>query len=272
MRKVKLGFSNSIYNDFCLPLDEVIAKGKRIGYDGLELNPEASPRAIDVSAIKRALGENEFEIAAIGTKTAYLKYGSYLASPLEERREFVLHYVEDCCRLAEGLNCSIVQLGIALQGSRLEEDKYTARKRLIAGLKEICETASDRGITILVEPLNRFLGQLLNTFDEASEIVNAVGTPNIKLMGDLFHMNIEERSIEDSIRKSAELLKYLHVNDSNRLAPGEGHLNFEKILSALNAISYSGYITVEIIPKPSPDDALTKSIRYLKELGKEIPL
>ena len=83
-------------------------------------------------------------------------------------------------------------------------------------------------------------------------------------------MRIEERSIEDSIIKADGLLKYLHLNDSNKLAPGMGHLNFVKILSALKAISYIEYLTMEISLKPTPDKALTKALRYIKDLEKKM--
>jgi len=269
---VKFGFSNSIYEKSCLPIDEIIDRGKRIGYDGLELNPDALPSELDIPMIRKALDENGFEIAAIGTKNAYVKYNSYLASSVKGKYEFVIKYIKDCCKVAMELNCSIVQAGIALQGSKLDEDKNTARERLVNGLKKICEITSQYDLMIILEPLNRFLGQLLNTFDEVFEIINMLGVPNIGLMGDLFHMNIEERSIEGSIRKAGGLLKYLHVNDSNRLAPGEGHLNFVEIFRALKAISYDGYLTLEITPKPTPDEALTKALTYLKKLKEQMEI
>jgi sugar phosphate isomerase/epimerase len=85
----------------------------------------------------------------------------------------------------------------------------------------------------------------------------------VKLMPDLFHMNIEDASFRESFEAAREFITYVHVADSNRLAPGWGHLPFDEIFSILSDIGYQGYLTVEILPRPDPDSAARQAIRFL---------
>jgi sugar phosphate isomerase/epimerase len=79
-------------------------------------------------------------------------------------------------------------------------------------------------------------------------LLKDVGLPNLGVMGDTFHMNIEETSIADAFRKTGKYLTHVHFADSNRAAPGKGHLDFVPILKALKEIGYAGYIAFELLP------------------------
>jgi sugar phosphate isomerase/epimerase len=85
-------------------------------------------------------------------------------------------------------------------------------------------------------------------------------------MPDVFHMNIEDVSITGSLEKAGALVGYMHFADSNRWAPGQGHLDFPAILASLKRIGYEGYVTVEILPYPDPDTAAEQAITYLRTL------
>ena len=102
----------------------------------------------------------------------------------------------------------------------------------------------------MVEPINRYETNFVNTVDEALGLVEELGEPSAKLLLDTFHMNIEERSMEDAVRTAGESLGYLHVSDSNRRAPGQGHLDFCLLLDALEEIAYQGMLVSEILPLP----------------------
>ena len=101
-----------------------------------------------------------------------------------------------------------------------------------------------------MEVLNRFEGYMLNDCAEAIRYVKLVNTPNVKVMLDNFHMNIEEDSIADAISFAQQKgrLGHLHVGESNRRIPGfdgKTHMDWDAILSAVKACGYSGYITME---------------------------
>jgi len=88
-------------------------------------------------------------------------------------------------------------------------------------------------------------------------------------MPDIFHMNIEDASITDSLREAGDKISYVHFADSNRWAPGQGHLNFPEIIGVLKSISYDRFVTVEMLPKPDPDSAARMAIDYLRRAIKE---
>ena len=106
----------------------------------------------------------------------------------------------------------------------------------------------------------------INTLKEGLEVLKKLDRENVKLMPDVFHMNIEEPSIEKSLIEARNKIGYVHFADSNRWAPGWGHLNFPKIVSTLKDIGYNGWITVEILPKPSSYEAAREAIKFLRNL------
>lgn len=124
-------------------------------------------------------------------------------------------------------------------------DKPGAWKRSVRGMKEIAKIAEDRGVVLGMEVLNRYEGYLLNTCEEALEYVDAVDSPNVKIMLDTFHMNIEEDNIGAAIRRAGPQLCHLHLGEQNRRVPGKGSLPWAEIGRALRDIDYRGAAVME---------------------------
>jgi sugar phosphate isomerase/epimerase len=120
---------------------------------------------------------------------------------------------------------------------------------------------------LILEPLNRYETSLYNDTASAKEVIDRIGRPNLKMLIDTFHMNIEEPDIIGSILDVREYISHVHFADSNRWAPGCGHIDFPKIVSALRTINYQGAICAEILPKPTPDECLRLTIEYFGKLG-----
>jgi sugar phosphate isomerase/epimerase len=93
-----------------------------------------------------------------------------------------------------------------------------------------------------------------------------VDRPNMKLMPDVFHMNIEDRTIGDELAENIDYIRYIHLADSNRLAPGQGHTDFNDIFDNLKKAKYDGWVSVEILPKPDPDTAAAQAVKFLRPL------
>ena len=109
-----------------------------------------------------------------------------------------------------------------------------------------------------------------SAYDEAlaaPHIIDEVKKPNLKMLVDTFHMNIEEPDMVESILGAKEYISHVHFADSNRWAPGCGHIDFRKILEALKQIGYRGAISAEILPKPTPEECVKLTIQYYKQLG-----
>lgn len=124
-------------------------------------------------------------------------------------------------------------------------DKPTARKHSIESVKELAEYARQYDITLLIETLNRFEQFLLNDAEEAVSYVKEVDEPNVKVMLDTFHMNIEENNIADAIRYTGNHLGHLHIGEANRKVPGKGSMPWKEIGQALKDIHYDGYVVME---------------------------
>ena len=127
-----------------------------------------------------------------------------------------------------------------------ETDKAADTDRSVARMQRLADLAADHGIALCMEALNRFEGYMINTADECLAYVRAVNRPNVKVMLDTFHMNIEEDSLTDAIRKSGPLLGHFHVGEANRRCPGpNGRFDWAAIGRALRSIGYAGGVVME---------------------------
>lgn len=124
-------------------------------------------------------------------------------------------------------------------------DKRPYWANSIKSMKEIIKTAEDNGVTYCVEAVNRFETCLINTAAEALKYVEEIGSPNIGVLLDTYHMNIEENNIGDAIRLAGDKLTSFHTGENNRTAPGKGHLDWDEIFGALSEIKYKGRIVSE---------------------------
>ena len=124
-------------------------------------------------------------------------------------------------------------------------DKRPYRENSIKSMREIIKTAEDCGVTYCVEAVNRFETCLINTGAEALAYVAEIDSPNIGVLLDTYHMNIEENNIGDAIRLVGDKLTSFHTGENNRTAPGRGHLDWDEIFGALADINYKGRIVSE---------------------------
>ena len=130
-----------------------------------------------------------------------------------------------------------------------EIDKKRRMANSIDSMKKLAEVADSMGIQYAVEVVNRFEGVVLNTAKEAVEYVKAVDKPNVGILLDTYHMNIEEPSIGDAIRTAKDYLIGFHIGENNRTAPGRGHLDWNEIFDALNEVEYKGRLVAELFVK-----------------------
>ncbi|MBI2247446.1 MAG: sugar phosphate isomerase/epimerase, partial [Armatimonadetes bacterium] len=155
---------------------------------------------------------------------------------------------------------------VGLIRGRITRDRAATDARFMEALTRLLPAVERSDVRLLIEPINRYETDYLNTIGETLEIINRVGAARIRVLADTFHMNIEERSIEDALRACGRRLGHVHVADSNREAPGFGHLDFAGILSVLDEVGYSGFLSAEIVPIPDPGSAARQTVQHLKSL------
>ena len=141
---------------------------------------------------------------------------------------------------------------------------------LLEGLEELGEHADSVGTLVLLEPLNRYEDHMLNRLDQGVELAAASGRTSIRVMGDLFHMNIEEDDLGESIRRAGGHLAHVHLADSNRAHPGAGHTDFAPAFGALREIGFDGYMAMECAIRGDARTILPQVTRRMRDLmGRE---
>jgi sugar phosphate isomerase/epimerase len=144
-----------------------------------------------------------------------------------------------------------------------EED----RKVLLEALLELGEHAAREGVWLAVEPINRYEDYMVNRLEQAAELAaevqRASGHDAVRVCADLFHMNIEEDDLAEAIVRAAPWIAHVHVDDSNRLQPGTGHLDFTTVFGALHLITYDGWLALECRLRGEPETALPATARFL---------
>lgn len=138
----------------------------------------------------------------------------------------------------------------------------------VKNIREMAHVAADCGVTLCMETLNRFEGYLINTSAECRKFVEEVDHPNVGIMLDTFHMNIEEDSFYDAILTAGDLLRHFHLGEANRRVPGKGRLPWKEIGAALNAISYDGGCVME--PFVMQGGTIGTQIRVWREVEQDI--
>jgi sugar phosphate isomerase/epimerase len=206
------------------------------------------------------------EIPAIGTGQAWGEEHLSFTDPDPEVRKRAVDRIASHVPLAAKAG-AVVIVGLVRGVIQESVSERQAREWMFESFKRCVETAAKEGVRIAFEPLNRYETQLINTAKEGLELIDRVGADNLGLLLDTFHMNIEEPSIEESIRACGDRIFHFHVADSNRWYPGAGHLDFRKILDALFSTGYSGFVSGEFMAMPDADMAAQMAIHHLRELG-----
>jgi len=141
------------------------------------------------------------------------------------------------------------------------------RQLIIAYYKRICKRAEELGVYLIIEPLNRYEQWWPCRLEEAVEICKEVGSPNCRIMADFFHMNIEEADIAKSIEQAGEYIVNVHIADSNRITPPNGHTDFVPAFKALKKVGYEHYLGLECaVPGPDKKEELRRAAAYVRDL------
>jgi sugar phosphate isomerase/epimerase len=148
-----------------------------------------------------------------------------------------------------------------------EVTRQIALRYLGNALFKLDEHAEDLGTTILYEPLNRYETNLINTLADGVQFLSGAALRNVKLLADLYHMNIEEANLPDALRKTASYIGHVHFADSNRRAAGLGHTDFAPVAAALRDAGYRGYLSAEVLPLPDSDAAALQTIETFRRIA-----
>lgn len=233
-----------------------------LGYDGVELAVR-DPAEVDAEALQQAVRAAGLSVAALGTGQAYLKDGLSLTSDDAGIRRRAIERIGAHIRMAAALGAPVI---IGLIRGRITGSRQATDARLGDALEQLLPVAERADVRLLIEPVNRYETDYLPTVGDVLEVIARIESPRLGVLADTFHMNIEEASIEQALRRCGGRLGHVHVADSNRHAPGWGHLDFAGILGVLKEVGYRGYLSAEILPLPDPAGAARQAVQHLRQL------
>lgn len=242
---MKLGVNTFIwtadFDESHLPLLPEIA---RHGFHGVEL-PLFRPAELrkKAGALRKGLAENGLEC----TLCSVLTDGHNIISEDPAVRAKTRQHMAACVEAAAELGARIIAGPLYspvghLPGRRRTEDEW---KWCVECYQELGPTLAAHDVTIAVEPLNRFETYFLNTAADAARLVDEIGHPNVGVLFDTFHANIEEKSIAESYRLLGKRLKHVHTCENDRGIPGTGHVDWPGVFAALRETGYDGWLTIE---------------------------
>ena len=277
---MKYAFNTWAYSSFpswlpCYPLDEAIRRIAAIGYDGVEIGcaaPHAWPaylskeRRVELRSLLEASGLQAVSLLA----TPGGGPGFNPASPLSEEREATVRYYNEVVDLASdlGANKVLYIAGWQIFGTSRQQ----AWDRTKNCLDLIASHADKKGITIVVEP-TAAATNLIETADDAMELMRSVARDNVKVMFDTLHALYRNEIPADYVRAMRDDLVHIHVSDSNRVIPGEGRVDWIGLMQALNECGYNGYLTMEIgldSRTADPDQIARTALKFLKGIESEL--
>jgi 5-keto-L-gluconate epimerase len=245
-------------------LFETIPALAGIGFDGVEVAIR-DPAQIDVEAVAAAAERSGIAVPAVGTGQAYVEEGLCLTAADEPVRVRAVARLLAQVAAARRLGALLI-VGLIHGPIPPETGRPVAEDRLLEGLGTVARAARTAGVRIVVEPINRYESNWLNTVEEVLDLLDRLGEDNVGVLPDTFHMNIEETNVEAALRRGGARVWHVHAADSNRRAPGWGHLDFAPIVEALRDIGYGGFVSAEILPVPGVLDAAWQTIGTLRRL------
>jgi D-psicose/D-tagatose/L-ribulose 3-epimerase len=215
-----------------------------IGFDVFEVCVE-DPAVLSAGSLIEAAARTGMQVSVCGA------FGPDRDISHEDaaRRAQGVAYLEGCIDLAAAVGSPHVAgpMYSATGKARLlpPEQREQQRAWAVESLRQAADYAGERGVRLAIEPLNRFETDLVNTVEQGLDLCRRTGRGNVGLMLDTFHMNIEEKSISAAMAMAGDRLFHMQVAENDRGAPGSGHVPWEEVFGALDALGYGGSIVIE---------------------------
>lgn len=237
-------------------------KARELGFDAVEVFPPA-PDAVDPKLLRTLLDDHGLGLAAVGTGAGWVRHKRHLTLPDAAARTEARTYIRRIIDFAGPFGAPAI-IG-SMQGRTSETvDRALADRLLAEALEDLGPHAAQYGVPLIFEPINRYETNLVTTLQAGIDLLKPLSTNNVKLLADLFHMNIEEVDIAESLRAAKGYVGHVHFVDSNRRPAGFGHIDYRPIVTALKEIGYDRYLSAEAFPWPDPDAAAKQTIEAFR--------
>lgn len=223
---------------------------RELGFEFVELLVPEPEDGLQLREVRQALRDNDLDVVL----AARVNLQRSIASEQAAARQGGVDYLRYCIECAAELGAKIV--GGPLYGEPLvfagrapapASDRQIAQRfdSTVAGLQQVTQQAEASGVTLALEPLNRFETDIVCSVAQGIEVVDAVSSRALGLLLDTFHMNMEESSLPDAIRAAGSRIVHFQANENHRGFPGTGHVDWTQVMHALHQVAYRGPISLE---------------------------
>jgi sugar phosphate isomerase/epimerase len=236
-----------------------------LGYDAIEMSVR-DPDDPAVTSCDAGLRRRGLNLSAIATGQSFYSDGWSLTAEDSRVQRSLDQRMQRIIDVAAPWEALVVIGGVRGKLTGSERDRVDQYRRVIEAVRRYAEYALPRNVSLVVEPINRYETNLLNTIDEALRFIDEVDMENLGILADTFHMNIEEVSLAESLRSAGERVLHAQFTDSNRRAAGQGHIDFEELADVLRDVDYRGYLSTETLPFPDSRTAAEQAIEFFRTL------
>jgi sugar phosphate isomerase/epimerase len=232
---------------------------QEFGFSGVELNI-ADPGGVDCDDMAHFLQGYGLRMTMFASGLTAKTFGLSLSHRDREVRKKTIAKSREFIDFAGKMDVGII-VGF-LQGEPVT-DIEASRKRFEESLDEIAPYAQEKRVPFIVETVNRYISSVTNTLENTHRLIEKYRGRYVRILPDTFHMNIEEADMYRALEEFAPYYDSIHYSDNNRLSPGLGAFDFEKLTRFLVDIGYKGGIAIEAEIKESFADDLRTSMKYL---------
>jgi D-psicose/D-tagatose/L-ribulose 3-epimerase len=215
-----------------------------MGFDVVEIAVE-DPALIDINEVKAGLKKYNLTAIICGAFGTTRDFTSEDTSFHQNSFSYIEACLDFCVELGTGFFGGPMYSAVGKARMVSPEQRKTEWDLAVKNLRIVCEMAAARGLKIALEPLNRFESDLVNNVADVSRLIADINHPAAHIMLDGFHMNIEEKDIEEAIAKAGDKLIHVQVSENYRGTPGTGQTRWDAYRRALEAVGYAGAVTIE---------------------------
>ncbi len=245
-----------------MPFDECVGRAAELGFDSIEIFPPDAA-TFPSEELQNLLKAHSLGLAAVGTGAGWVKHGLQLCDADAAKRAEAIAFIASIIDVAAEFGAPAI-IGSMQGRTSAAVPREGALNYLADALATLGERAAGHGQVLLYEPLNRYETDLFNRQADAAAFLEVRALGAVRLLCDLFHMNIEEADIAETLRGVGRHVGHIHWADSNRRAMGLGHTPPEPIVAALRDIGFTGHLAAEVFPVPSSDEAAAASVESFR--------
>lgn len=233
--------------------NHVFAYAKELGYDGVEIHLRDAGD-VNAEVLRQESEKSGVKVAAIATGLAQRIDGLSLIDNVGQKRQEAIARIRGHLDLASQFGCPVI-IGSMRANIPHPEKREECLERLADSLQMLAGYIENKNCTIVLEAINRYENNYLNTAEETACFIDKINSQKVKMLLDTFHMNIEECNMLKAIQDYHNYVGHIHFADNTRWYPGHGQIDFFAILNVLENVRYKGWISMEYLPLPNELEA-----------------